>query len=78
LVDLSLAIDCPREVQLERLMRRDGVDRRLAEQMLDAQLSNEARLRRADLSIRNDGSRPPGQLADEVLQLIADKPLASP
>ncbi len=77
LVDLSIAIDCPREIQLERLMQRDGVDRRLAEQMLDAQLSNEERLRRADLSIRNDGSRPAEQLAEEVLRLIADKPLAS-
>jgi len=78
LVDLTLAIDCPRDLQLERLVQRDGIDRPLANRMLDAQLSNDERLQRADLNIRNDGSVAADELADRVIELLADKSLASP
>ncbi len=78
LVDVTVAIDCPRPVQLQRLMERDGIDRSLAESMIDAQMDNNERLNRADRVIRNDGSRPADALAAELLELVADKPLASP
>jgi dephospho-CoA kinase len=78
LVDRTLAIDCPREVQLQRLMQRDGIDRELANRMLDAQLSNDERLQRASLHIRNDGSLDANELADRVIALLTDKSLASP
>jgi len=77
LVDLTLTIDCPRQVQLERLLQRDGIDRELANRMLDTQLSNDERLQRADLSIRNDGLLAADELANRVLALLADKSLES-
>ncbi|OHE84330.1 MAG: dephospho-CoA kinase [Lysobacterales bacterium RIFOXYD1_FULL_69_11] len=55
-IDRILVVDVPVEVQIERLMRRDGVDRALAEAMLAAQASREARLAIADDVIVNDGA----------------------
>lgn len=45
LVDRVLLIDAPPEVQLRRLMARDGADETLARQMLAAQASRDERLR---------------------------------
>ena len=55
-IDRILVVDVPVEVQIERLMRRDDVDRTLAEAMLAAQASREARLAIADDVIVNDGA----------------------
>ena len=77
LVDVSVAIDCPRELQIQRLRERDNLDTELARRMIEAQLSNDQRLARADLSIRNDGSAPVSELAEELLQRLRDKASAS-
>ena len=53
--DRVLVVDCPREVQLERLLARDGGDETLARAILDAQTSREQRLAAADDVIANDG-----------------------
>lgn len=55
-VDRVLVVDVPREVQIARLTARDGVDRALAEAMLDAQASREQRLALADDIIENAGT----------------------
>ena len=55
-IDRILVVDVPVEVQIERLMRRDGVDLALADAMLAAQVSREARLAIADDVIVNDGA----------------------
>ena len=55
-IDRILVVDVPVEVQIKRLMRRDDVDRTLAEAMLAAQASREARLAIADDVIVNDGA----------------------
>ena len=47
LVDRILVVDCPPEIQLERLVKRDHIDEPLALEMLAQQLSNSARLARA-------------------------------
>jgi dephospho-CoA kinase len=47
LVDRILVVDCPPEIQLERLVKRDHIDAPLALEMLAQQLSNSARLARA-------------------------------
>ena len=70
LVDRSLAIDCPRDIQIERLMQRDGIDRMLAERMLDAQMSNAERVQRSDHSVVNDGSQPVEAVAEQVLDWL--------
>lgn len=53
LYDRVLVVDCPREIQLERLIRRDGVNAQLAERMLAAQATREQRLAIADDVIDN-------------------------
>ena len=55
-IDRILVVDVPADVQIGRLMRRDGVDLALAEAMLAAQASREARLAIADDVIVNDGA----------------------
>lgn len=57
LVDRVATVDCPRETQLERLVKRDGIDLDRAESMLGAQVDRRARLRAADDVIDNGGSR---------------------
>ncbi len=56
LVDRVLVVDCPREIQLARLMARDQHSRAEAEQILAAQVSRETRLAAADDVIDNGGS----------------------
>ncbi|HEY6941817.1 dephospho-CoA kinase [Dokdonella sp.] len=55
-VDRILVVDVPREVQLARLLARDGVSPATAEAMLAAQATRERRLAIADDAITNDGS----------------------
>jgi dephospho-CoA kinase len=54
-VDRVLVVDCPREVQLARLLARDGETIAGAEAILAAQATREARIARADDIIDNTG-----------------------
>ncbi|HEY7871706.1 MAG TPA: dephospho-CoA kinase [Rudaea sp.] len=54
-VDRVLCTDAPRAVQLERLLRRPGIDTATARGMLDAQVSREERLALADDAVDNTG-----------------------
>jgi dephospho-CoA kinase len=51
-----LLVYAPREVQIERLMRRDGISRESAENILEAQLPIEQKLEYADYVIHNEGT----------------------
>lgn len=62
-----LVVDVPSQVQLERLLRRDGIDRSLAERMIISQASREQRLAIADDIIDNSGSLEQLQMQVEVL-----------
>ena len=53
LVDRILVVDCPAELQLERLLKRDLIDEALALKMLAQQWGNSARLSRADDIVDN-------------------------
>ena len=66
-VDRMLVIDCPEDVQRERLRRRDNEDPGRIERMLGAQLGRELRLRRADDVIENAGA--PDQARAQVRKL---------
>ena len=55
-----------REVAIDRAMSRDGASRAAVEQRLNAQLSNEERMSRADLVIDNSGS------AEQMQRQLAD------
>lgn len=52
-IDQVVVVDAPDETRIERLLRRDGITRELAEQMLAAQASREQRLAIADRVIDN-------------------------
>ena len=67
LVDRVLVVDCPEELQIARLMSRDGETRESALRMLDAQASRERRLAAAHDVIVND--RGPRELAPQVAEL---------
>ena len=58
LVDRILVVDCPAELQLERLLKRDHIDETLALKMLAQQLSNSARLARAHDIVDNSRNAP--------------------
>lgn len=55
-VDRILVVDVPRALQVQRLVARDGLDREMAEAMLDAQASRAQRLVVADDVIENSGT----------------------
>jgi len=55
LVDRILVVDCPQQIQIKRLIARDGIDESLANSMLNQQWTNNARLESADDVIQNTG-----------------------
>jgi dephospho-CoA kinase len=57
LVDRVLVVDCPDDVQLERLIRRDGLPRAAALAMIGAQTDRATRLKAAHDVIDNSGER---------------------
>ncbi len=62
--DRVLVVDCPREVQIQRLMARDGATAEQAEAILAAQATREQRLAVADDVIVNTGT------LDELYQRV--------
>jgi dephospho-CoA kinase len=64
-VDRVLLVDVPEELQVERLMRRDGVSREQAQASLGAQASRAARLAIADDVLQNTGA------ADDLHDAVA-------
>lgn len=55
-LDRILVVDVHREIQLARVMARDNIDAILAERMVAAQASRQARLAIADDVVVNDGA----------------------
>lgn len=51
----TIAVWMPREMQIERLMTRNGLTREDAESRLDVQMSADAKLARADFGLINNG-----------------------
>jgi len=68
-VDRVLVVDCPPDLQVERLVARDGGTEAAARAILAAQASREQRLAAADDVIVNDGSE--AGLAPQVAALDA-------
>jgi dephospho-CoA kinase len=54
--DRVLVVDVSEEVQIERVMTRDGINRKQAQAILDSQISRQARLALADDVLDNSGS----------------------
>lgn len=73
LVDRVLVVDAPKELQIERVSRRDNTTRDDVERILAAQLDRETRLQAADDVIENDSSE--SSLARKV-SMLHDRYLA--
>lgn len=56
LVHKVLLVYIPREMQIDRLMKRDGISREAAENILKAQLPMDEKLGHADFVIHNEGT----------------------
>jgi len=70
IVDRVLVVDCPRELQLERLIQRDQTSAQDAEAMVAAQVDRETRRARADDII--DSSQSLATIRDRSAALHAD------
>ncbi len=55
-VDSTLVISVPKEIQIERLMARDGIDKAYALKKINAQIPLKEKRQRADYVIDNRGS----------------------
>ena len=62
-----ILVTAPRELQIARLRKRDGLSRRMAEARINAQMSLEEKIPFADVIIKNEGLRE--QTAQQVAQL---------
>jgi dephospho-CoA kinase len=56
MVDVSVVVDVPKALQIERTMARDQNDLQLVEQIMAAQLDRETRIARSDIVIDNSTS----------------------
>ena len=56
MVDVSVTVDVPETLQIERAMARDQNNRQLVEQIMAAQLDRETRIARSDIVIENNTS----------------------
>ena len=56
MVSVSVIVDVPETLQIERTMARDQNDRQLVEQIMAAQLDRETRIARSDIVIDNSTS----------------------
>jgi len=56
LIDCLVVVDCPVEMQIERVMHRSNLPRNEVERILAAQASRQERLSHADTVIENQGS----------------------
>ena len=69
-VDKVIAVTAPREVRIERIMARDGITRKEAEQWIDAQYPQEKVAKRADFVIINDGNKDLQKQIEELWQRL--------
>ena len=68
-VDRILVVDCPRALQIERVIQRSGLALEQIEAILDAQATREERLAQADDVINNSGL--PAELPGQIQALHA-------
>lgn len=67
-VDRIVCVTAPREVRIERIMRRDGITRVKAQEWIDCQMPQEEVAQRSDFVIVNDGCRELEPQLDNILK----------
>ena len=73
-VDRVIAVTAPEEVRIERIMRRDGINREKALQWIARQWPQERVCQLADLEIVNDGEQDIDQQLNIILEQLCKKP----
>jgi dephospho-CoA kinase len=68
LFDLKVLVYAPREVQLKRLMKRDGINGELANSILDQQMDIELKKSKSDFIL--DNSKDEKNLAEEIQNFV--------
>ncbi|WP_114639543.1 dephospho-CoA kinase [Polynucleobacter necessarius] len=76
--DLLVVVDCPKELQIQRVMQRSNLTRAEVEKILQAQTSREDRLKHADIVLENQGNLKEleadvAQLHQKILQIKKDQ-----
>lgn len=67
--DLTVAVTAPHDVRIERIMRRDGIDRGAAEARLKNQISDAQYAELADMCFENNGTEDRlAELADRLIE----------
>ena len=82
LIDRLVVVDCPEEMQIERVMHRSNLTRNEVERILAAQASRQERLSHADMVIKNQDSlvdlaTEVQSLHQKILQIQKDKTSSS-
>ena len=73
LVDVSICVYCPRSLQIKRLIKRDGIDEKMAEKILSTQMDIEQKRTRSDFTIENNTSiESAHQNVDRIMSEIFD------
>ena len=54
--NLVIAVLCDKDIRISRIMKRDGITRKAAEERINSQISDEVLAQRADFTIINDGN----------------------
>ncbi|MBC2856397.1 dephospho-CoA kinase [Cetobacterium sp. 2A] len=56
LCDKTIVVDIELEKQIDRIMKRDNIEKELAEKIIKSQMSIEEKIKRADVVIENNGT----------------------
>lgn len=67
LMDKVVTVYTPIEIRINRVMKRDGVDRQKVEERINSQMSDEEKMKLSDFTILNDGKH---SLIAQTLELI--------
>lgn len=65
-------VTAPLETRIERTVRRDRTSREAVMRRIASQMPDEERLARANIILRNDGSRPVSELARQLLSELGE------
>lgn len=70
LVDASICVYAPKELQIERVMKRDQSSRELAIKIIESQIDIESKKNKADIVISNTGNQ--DFLRDQIKKIISE------
>ena len=68
--DRVICVTAPRNLRIDRIMRRDSITKQKAEEWIDCQMSQDDVVRRSDFEIVNDGIQALEPQIDRILRLL--------